>query len=76
MLRVSVDRTLSQMSTQEFLRVEENKKHVSVFVPSHPQERNHALAPKVYAFDAVFTEKTTQVFYPGSCVRLPVNLMF
>ena len=61
MLRVSSDATLTQSTSQEFLRVDESKKHVSVFVPSHPEKRNNALAPKVYSFDSVFTEKSSLV---------------
>jgi len=62
MLRVCNDDSLEHPSSQEYLRVEENQKHLSVFVPSHPNERNNALAPKVYAFDAVFTEKSSLVY--------------
>ena len=61
MLRVCDDHSLKHPSSQEYLKVEENQKHLSVFVPSHPKERNNALAPKVYAFDAVFTEKSLLV---------------
>ena len=61
MLRVCRDSSLESPSGQEYLRVDENQKHLSVFVPSHPKERNTALAPKVYAFDAVFTEKNSLV---------------
>ena len=61
MLRVTHDNSVSQTSTQDFLRVEENKKHVSVFSPGNPAERNNALAPKVYQFDSVFTDQNSQV---------------
>ncbi|XP_076817144.1 uncharacterized protein LOC143462763 [Clavelina lepadiformis] len=60
MLRLSRDRSEVTSSAQEFLRVEDNRKNVSVFVPDDQSNGSKSLAPKVYAFDSVFTEDTTQ----------------
>nr|CAB3263279.1 uncharacterized protein LOC108949934 [Phallusia mammillata] len=49
--------------TDDFLRMESNKKHVSVFTPPDPAtggRSDNPAAPKVYAFDSVFTHETTQ----------------
>ena len=63
MLRVCTDYSLEHPSSQEYLHVDENKRHLSVFVPSYPSKRNNALAPKVYAFDGVYTESSLLVWF-------------
>nr|XP_018669453.2 kinesin-like protein KIF26B [Ciona intestinalis] len=60
-IMLRVNRVHGQSSKQEFIRVEGNKKHVSVFVPEEfSKQPNARLAPKVYAFDSIFTEQSSQ----------------